>query len=497
MHYTNFHGQKQGLLPNYLLVIIIYKLFCLVFQKNIFVIQIFNLNQMELPVLISLCIGIIIMLFMLLATFTLMLEKAYRGAIISFIFSIILPIPFFISLFISHIGIFYVPYATLSIISFILVIFLFNRKKQKFAPQTPIIQFDERQTMFSRNELKVDSDRFKAYYKENPEHKVKDDIWRSKPGLLSSESVFYHPSTFAAAKASFLAIEKLGPHIKGEPASNKKPTDPMQLSTFVKKWLKKQGMASVGITEMHSYHYYHTKGRRDTYNSKVTTKYPYGIAFTIEMDEQMMQAAPKGSAIMESAEKYLKSGVPAVQLAYFIREMGYNAQAHIDGNYEVVCPLVAKDAGLGEIGRMGLLMTPKLGPRVRIAVVTTDAPLVPDKETDIAHSMNEFCHYCKKCANVCPSKSIPHDGRKIQDKVLRWKIDSESCFTYWQTVGTDCGRCMAVCPYAHANNWLHNFIRFGIKHSNLFRRLAVVLDDVFYGKKPPIKKMPKWIETRN
>ena len=75
---------------------------------------------------------------------------------------------------------------------------------------------------------------------------------------------------------------------------------------------------------------------------------------------------------MESSEQYLRSGVLALKLAAYIREMGYEATAHIDGNYEVICPLVAVDAGLGVIGRMGLLMTPDLGPRVRISVVTTN-----------------------------------------------------------------------------------------------------------------------------
>ena len=82
---------------------------------------------------------------------------------------------------------------------------------------------------------------------------------------------------------------------------------------------------------------------------------------------------------MESARRYLDSGAIAVQLALFLKGIGYRARAHIDGNYRVVCPLVARDAGLGEIGRMGILMTPALGPRVRIAVVTTDFPLVPDR----------------------------------------------------------------------------------------------------------------------
>lgn len=60
-------------------------------------------------------------------------------------------------------------------------------------------------------------------------------------------------------------------------------------------------------------------------------------------------------------------------MSAFLNKPGFNSRAHIDGDYELICPLVARDAGLGEIGRMGLLMTPRLGPRVRIAVVTTEA----------------------------------------------------------------------------------------------------------------------------
>ena len=83
------------------------------------------------------------------------------------------------------------------------------------------------------------------------------------------------------------------------------------------------------------------------------------------MDKEMVDTAPLGPTAMESAQQYVDSGIVALQLAQFIRRLGYSARAHIDGNYRVVCPLVARDAGLGELGRMGLLMTPDLGPRVQ------------------------------------------------------------------------------------------------------------------------------------
>lgn len=181
----------------------------------------------------------------------------------------------------------------------------------------------------------------------------------------------------------------------------------------------------------------------------------------------------------------------ATQLALTLRNLGYEAKTHIDANYDVICPLVARDAGLGEIGRMGLLMTPKLGPRVRIAVVSTDASLLVDKP-GYDNTVIDFCLRCKKCANVCPSASIPFGERQNHPGGLRWQINQESCFTYWCTVGTDCGRCLAVCPYSHKVNAFHDFIRWGIRNNFIFRRVAVKLDDIFYGSRPGQGKVPGW-----
>lgn len=196
---------------------------------------------------------------------------------------------------------------------------------------------------------------------------------------------------------------------------------------------------------------------------------------------------------MESSEQYLNSGVLALKLAAFIRELGYEATSHIDGNYEVICPLVAVDAGLGVIGRMGLLMTRDLGPRVRIAVVSTNLPLEYSKSIPDRTTMH-FCELCKKCAEVCPVAAIPTDSREKVDGIERWKINSEKCYHMWTVSGTDCGRCVTACPYSHPDDWFHRFIRWGIKNNLFFRHLAIKLDDVFYGRKPSIRPLPGWVD---
>ncbi len=358
--------------------------------------------------------------------------------------------------------------------------------------QIPASRIDERDIMFSRRLLKKNTARYNDYYNRFPDRKDDDDRSRSRPGLLSRESTLYHPVSFVAAKTAFDTIEALAGEIDGPVHPDKQDLNAVSASRFLKNWAKKMGALEVGITGLKEYHLYSFRGRDQNYGRKVMRDHDFAIAFTVEMDKEMMDAAPKGPTVMESAGKYLNAGIIAVLLAKFIRNMGYPARAHIDGNYEVVCPLVARDAGLGDIGRMGVLMTPELGPRVRIGVVTTNMELEPDLPKPDP-SMLHFCELCKKCAAVCPGQSISFESGTEVEGIKRWRIDQGSCYDYWCKTGTDCGRCMAVCPYSHPNNILHNMVRYGIKNSTAFRRLAVLLDDLFYGKKPKSKDYPDWM----
>lgn len=269
--------------------------------------------------------------------------------------------------------------------------------------------------------------------------------------------------------------------------------NPHAMTRFLKGWLLKLGAHSVGVTALHDYHIYSHVGRGSAYGERVELDHPFALALTVEMDREMVDPAPGSPTVMESARQYLSSGVMAIQTATLIRRLGFDARAHVDGNYRVICPLVARDAGLGELGRMGLLMTPRLGPRVRIAVITTDLPLVPDVAAPDG-TVVDFCLRCKKCAECCPSRALPFGDPEEDDRgVRRWKIDAEACFTLWTRLGTDCARCMAVCPYSHPDNLFHNAVRWGIRRSGYFRRGAVVMDDWIYGRRPPPKPLPEWM----
>ncbi|MBM3127651.1 MAG: 4Fe-4S dicluster domain-containing protein [Chloroflexi bacterium] len=363
------------------------------------------------------------------------------------------------------------------------------------ADDTPSRRIDERDIMFSRYRLEIGSEHFDDYYRRNPGKKESDDKFRAKPGLLRRGASFHDPVLFAAAEASFSAVAAFHPLLDRDFAGAAllhAPTE--QMTRFVKRWAKKLGAFSVGIAELKAYHLYSHIGRGARYGEPVELAHQSAVALTVEMDKASLDYAPLGPTVMESAQQYLAVGAIAVQLAEFIRGLGYSARAHIDGSYRVVCPLVARDAGLGEIGRMGLLMTPAIGPRVRLAVVTTDLPLAPDSRRADA-ALIDFCTHCKKCAEVCPSRAIPFDDRKERDGVKRWQINSEACFAFWCAVGTDCGRCLRVCPYSHPDNWLHNVVRSGVKNSARFRAVALAMDDFLYGRRPAPRSLPEWLRV--
>ena len=401
---------------------------------------------------------------------------------------------FFVSTFLPASTQVFILITVMGILILALVLFLLPVGRVSRLRDVPSQCFDEREITFARARLQPGSENYKAYYAMRPGNEEQDNLFRAQPGLLSPQAKYADPLIFALPEASFTLTEAMHVMVDGASAKSKTqlPVNPAR-TELVKSIARYFGALEVGITELKPEHIYTHIGRgAGMYGAPVELEHKYAIAFTVEMEAGIISSAPYAPVVMESARQYVEAGRAAVQLAQTVRAWGYPARAHMDGDYRVICPLVARDAGLGEIGRMGLLMTPRLGPRVRIAVVTTDLDLVPDS-VESTPSVLDFCTICGKCAENCPPRAISFDERVEIDGAMRWRIDSDKCFRYWTAIGTDCGRCMTVCPYSHLDTIYHNIVRWGNERSGLFRRAALWLDDIFYGKHPPRKEPPEWL----
>lgn len=452
-----------------------------------------NFSVTDLALIVS---GILIFVFFIYAAIISLIEKEKKAASNFTIIGVIAPLPYLLTGFSSFS---YQPWVSLILLLLLFILLLIYFLPIRFTSDIndvfPGDRIDERDIMFSRRNLEEDTDNYKEYYTANPDKSEVDKSIKSNPGLLNSSSRNYDPIMSSSADASFHTVEIFSPKVDGSISTNKINSDPHDITRYIKNWVKKLGALDVGTTESQAYHMYSFRGRKSNYGNKVKRDHKFAIAFTVEMDYDSTRSGPYYPTVMESAEQYLAAGAIAIQLAKFIRQLGFPARAHIDGNYELICPLVAKDAGLGEIGRMGLLMTPKYGPRVRLAVVTTDMPLVVD-ERSFSPMVIDFCENCKKCAVNCPANAISYSTRENIKGVTRWQINQELCYDFWTKCGTDCGRCLSVCPYSHPNNLLHNIVRFGIRNSTIFSRIAIYLDDVIYGSRPGVKYPPDWMKVR-
>ncbi len=356
---------------------------------------------------------------------------------------------------------------------------------------------DERDAVFHRfYRIEPGTPEFNEYYEKHPEKRAFDDKVRELPRLADPGSKTYNPLSSPFQAAAFSAIEEISRDLDpGMPTPlDTKAVDasPREFTRSIKGFAGYLGADLAGCTKLNPSFVYSRIGRSPgRWGEAIELDHGYALAIAIEMSHDMVRHAPASPTTTETAFKYYEAGKVAMIVARYIRLLGYNARAHVDGNYRVLCVPIAADAGLGELGRLGLLVTPEFGPRIRLSIVTTDLPLVQDEP--VAFGVQEFCSLCKKCADVCPSGSIDKGLKKEHNGVVKWRSEQDSCYRYWRIAGSDCGLCMKVCPFSHPDNLAHNAVRRLIRQNSLARKIAIYGDDLLYGRRPDSKHpLPPW-----
>ena len=287
-------------------------------------------------------------------------------------------------------------------------------------------------------------------------------------------------------------LEKWRDFVDGEVAEEQVRISPGDATRRLKGLARYYAADDVGVARLRPHHIYTHVGRgTGKYGDPITLTHEYALVFTVPMTYNLMRNAPGIGVITESARWYTEAAKIACAVAEYIRALGYSARAHMDGNYRIILPAVAVDAGLGEIGRLDLLITKNHGPRVRLGAVTTDLPLIPDKP--IVFGVQDFCERCKKCADNCPSNAISRGSKRIVRGVEKWITNQEECYQHWRKIGTDCGLCISVCPYSKPNTFAHKIIRVAAEQSFISRQIATWSDDIFFGKHPRPMQLPGWM----
>ena len=225
-----------------------------------------------------------------------------------------------------------------------------------------------------------------------------------------------------------------------EPTAN--PVPDKDLTDELRTKARELGFGEVGFTKTDWSYVY-----RDTRN---WVKFPNAICLAYEQDYEPSQTAPSIAAEGQHFGIYRRMSSAALVLSDYIRSLGYHSQEHGGmHNTSAYIPMFV-DAGLGQLGANGQLLSPHFGSRARLMMVTTDAPVTYDHPID--YGIHAFCSVCQVCVNRCPGRALMREKvwwRGVEKHKLQYKRCRPVLGRY-----EGCAVCIKTCPIQ----------RFGVKN---------------------------------
>ena len=260
------------------------------------------------------------------------------------------------------------------------------------------VQFSEENMIFAR--VQYDSDF--AYYQKPEDYGANRMIAK---GIQGYSNVDHKLSRAGWQLYDFrYLVAKREDDSKSKDPQNTSSSESQHLTESIKRSALFAGAVKVGITKLDRRWLYTANRVGESYNIPDSVK--YAIVALIEMDYDAIASSPAFPASAATALGYSKMAFVEIFLTSFIRHLGFTAIPC--GNDVALSVPLAIDAGLGQYGRHGLLITKDYGSRVRIAKVLTDMPLLHDKpDYEFCQSVIRFCEECERCAEHCPNQCIP------------------------------------------------------------------------------------------
>lgn len=209
-------------------------------------------------------------------------------------------------------------------------------------------------------------------------------------------------------------------------------TDPAATTLEIKQMVLRMGADAVGIAAYDP---------RFTFEGVESVPHRCVVVFAMAMKYDVM--ADIGTDSQDEVHRvYFTLDEIGVRLTHQIGAYGYAARLQPN---EGELPLIpyAYLAGLGELGKHGSLIAPKLGSSFRLGAVSTDLPLIADGPQD--YGIDEICMRCNVCTRFCPGEAIKEDKKEVAG-VLRWYVDTPACEPFFYKL-YGCKICLMVCPF--------------------------------------------------
>lgn len=316
-------------------------------------------------------------------------------------------------------------------------------------------RFDERDNVQARNTLEPGSANYLEFYARHPEWEQMDAVTRELSKKMVGNPLDF---LFFLQLIGGVAQRGMEDQVDGPVAPQRFELSAERAAEKIKGFARHLGADLVRIGPLNPAFVYTNIGKTwhdpaRKYGDPITLTHQHAISIAIGLNPKLIKNGPVLSMASEIMRVYNKLATISTMLAGYIRSLGYPARAHVVSNYQVFCIPIAIEAGMGQLGRNGIMLTKELGNALKLTTVTTDLPLAHDAPVDIG--VDEFCRDCKICAERCPSGAIPFGEKRVLRGVEKWAISGAACFKVWNETGTDCGICLASCPWTKPRTAFH------------------------------------------
>lgn len=228
------------------------------------------------------------------------------------------------------------------------------------------------------------------------------------------------------------AVHRIRRATRLRPSPRRRTYGPDELKEMVIAEARRIGLSRVGIAPA---------DRRYTFETTDAEQFPTVIVCLLEQDWELTQKIPSDEAEQAAFFGYAEGMTRTAMLAEYLKGLGYRAAPQgLTG--DGVAIHYGVEAGLGQLGVNGQLLTPEAGSRCRILMLTTDAEMSRDHPVD--YGLHKVCDECQACVRNCPVGAIPKTRKPFRG-VLKSKLNTARCLPVVAQAG-GCAICMKVCP---------------------------------------------------
>ncbi|MDR0911267.1 MAG: 4Fe-4S binding protein [Methanobrevibacter sp.] len=167
--------------------------------------------------------------------------------------------------------------------------------------------------------------------------------------------------------------------------------------------------------------------------------YSNAIVFTMAIGMDIINKKASDEAKKFNDKLYEKFGNATYLISDELRKEGFQTQIAHPKEDLIDLTKLGYDSGLGYTGKSGLLISPELGPRMKISAILTSIENLPFSSKNEHEWIKDYCKLCSRCIRSCPQNALIEK----ENTLLKADLIKDNCIGCSQ----GCTYCIEACPF--------------------------------------------------